>query len=363
MIRVVLDGLTRRVDKVAVVDGASLEVRPGELTVLAGPSGAGKSTIARLIAGLERPDEGSIYFDGRDVTRLPPAQRKVGVAWQGDALWPQLTVAENLDDALRPLKLPRRARKKRVADALGQVGIDALADKRPAALSMPQARRVALARALVAGPDLLVLDDPIGDLPERDRAALRDEILRVVAEAEVSTLVLTADPREALAMADRLAVIDLGRVVQVGPPRELYHDPADAFVARFLGPANILQGHLEGVDARGEAVVRTPIGRLVGRAPKQPIDVGSPVTVAIRPESLGLGPTVPPGSNRFAATLERQIFLGQTRQVDLRGPGDWPMTALTLTSQGNGLREGQPLTVSVAPEQVIILPSKFGAGG
>ncbi len=172
-------------------------------------------------------------------------------------------------------------------------------------------------------------------------------------------LILTSDAREALAEADRLAVMDLGRIVQMGLPGEVYNRPDETFVAQFLGPTNLLQGHMESTDARQEAVVRTPIGRLIGLAPRHETPEGTPVTVAIRPEALMLGATVPSGSNRFHATVERQVFLGEMRQVSLRGPGDWPITALALQSQSQGIREGQSLTVSVAPGFVIILPGKF----
>jgi ABC-type Fe3+/spermidine/putrescine transport system ATPase subunit len=223
---------------------------------------------------------------------------------------------------------------------------------------------VALARALAGQPALLILDDPVGRLETRVRDEIRDEIRRVYTETGLTTLVLTADPREALALADRLAVIDLGRVVQVGPPSEVYNRPADAFVARFLGPANLLQGQVEGNGGRGEVIVRTPFGRLVGQtgaatAGGSDLPGGAPVTVSIRPEALALGGTVPPGSNRFPATIERLIFLGGVRHVHLRGPGDWPVLAVALQSASQSLREGQSLTVSVPPEHVVVLPGKY----
>jgi len=359
MIRVTLESLVKRHEKVAVVDHASLEIRPGELAFLLGPSGSGKTALGRLVAGLDDLDEGEIYFDGRVVHTLPPVERRVGLVFQDDALWPHLSVAENVGYGLKVRGVPRRDRRERVIEALGVVGVEGLADRRPDSLSPLQKVRVGMARAVVIEPELLILDDPLARLEPRARPEFRDELRRLHAELETTTLVLTSDPREALAMADRLAVIDLGRVVQVGAPGEVYNLPADAFVARFLGPANLIQGQVESTDARGDVVVRTPLGRLIGRASAGPIESGTSVTVAIRPESIGLGPTVPPGSNRFAATLERQTFLGDVRQVDLRGPGDWPVSALALQSQSGGLREGQGVTASVAPEMVVVLPGKY----
>jgi ABC-type Fe3+/spermidine/putrescine transport system ATPase subunit len=359
MIRVVLDGLVKRYDGVAVVDGASLELRPGALSYVLGPFGAGKTTLARLVAGIEPLDDGEIYFEGRAMRDVRPHERRVGLVFQEDALWPHLTVAENVGYGLMVRGVPRRERRRRVLEALGTFRVDSLAGLRPDTLSEVQRRRVALARAMIVEPELLILDEPLGRLEERDRPALREEIRRLHAEGEVAVLVLTRDPREALAQADHLAVMDLGRILQAGPPSEVYNRPVDTFVAQLLGPANLLQGHLEGTDARGEAIVRTPVGRLIGLAPPVALAAGTPVTVVIRPEVFSIAPGVPPDSNRFAATVERQTFLGETRRLDLRGPGDWPVTALTLQGQSDGLREGQSLTVSFPPAAVVVLPSRL----
>lgn len=359
MIRVTLDGLVKQYDRVAVVDGASLEIPPGELTFVLGPSGAGKTTLARLVAGLERVDDGEVYFDERIVHALPPHERKVGLVFQDDALWPRLNVAGNIAYALKLQRVPRRERRERVAEALGALRIDSLAEKLPDELSGLQRQRVALARALAVRPELLILDEPLGRLEARVRDEFRDEVRRIHAETEITTLVLTHDAREALALADRLAVMDLGRIVQVGSAHEVYNRPADAFVARFVGPTNLLQGQVESADSRGEVVVRTPFGRMVGQSAGGVLSQGSPVTVSIRPEAVSLGPTIPPDSNRFAATIERLVFLGEVRQVHLRGPGDWPVMALALQSQSHSLREGQSLTFSVAPELVVVLQGKY----
>ncbi len=359
MIRVVLENLVKRHDEVAVVDGASLELRPGEMSFVLGPSGSGKTTMARLIAGLESLDDGEIYFDGRLVHDLPPEARRVGLVFQDDALWPHMTVAENVGYPLKIRGVPRRDRRTQVADALGMARLDTLASRRPEELSGLQRQRVALARALVLEPDLLILDDPLGRLEERVRGEFRDEVSRVLAEAETTTLVLTSEAREALAMADHLAVMDLGRIVQSGPPAEVYNRPVDSFVARFLGPINLIQGQVESTDPRGDLIVRTPLGRLVGRAEAGPLPTGSPVTVALRPEALGIGPNAAFDANRFAATVERLVFLGEVRQVHLRGPNDWPVIALALQSQSRGLREGQGLTVHVSPDNVVVLPARF----
>ena len=169
---------------------------------------------------------------------------------------------------------------------------------------------------------------------------------------------------EALALADRLAVMDLGRIIQVGTPQELYNRPIDVFVARLLGPTNLLQGQVEsqGTDARGEVVVRTPVGRLIGQMIPGQTPHGTPVTVSVRPETLLLGPTIPSGWNRFPATIERITFRGGLRQIQARGPGDWPIAVAAIQSQSQHVREGQSVTLSVSPEHVVVLPGKFAVG-
>ena len=178
-------------------------------------------------------------------------------------------------------------------------------------------------------------------------------------ETGTTTLITTDDPREALALADQVAVMDLGKILQSGDPATVYNRPKDPFVARFLGPTNLIQGQVESTDTRGDVVVRTPLGRLVGQSDAIPLAPGSPVTLSIRPEALGFGGVAPHNANRFATTVERLVFLGETRQVHLRGTNDWPVIALALQPHSNHLREGQPLTVHVLPDQVVVLPTNY----
>jgi ABC-type Fe3+/spermidine/putrescine transport system ATPase subunit len=364
MNRVILEGLVKRFGEIAAVDGASLELRPGEMTYVLGPPGAGKTTLARLLAGLETLDDGEIYFGDRMVQSLPPHERRLGMVFEDLGLWPALSVGEQVGYPLKIQKLPRAERRRRVAEVLTALRIDSLAARRPDQLTPPQRLRTALARALVAEPEILVMDEPLRLLEQRAREECWDDVRRVHLEAGVTILVLTDDPLEALALADRLAVMDLGRIIQVGAPQELYNRPVDVFVARMLGPTNLLQGQLESqvMDSRGEVVVRTPLGRLIGHIHAGHSGQGTPVTISVRPETVSLGPTTPAGWNRFPATIERIIFRGELRQIHARGPGDWPITVSALQSQSQNLREGQSLTLSVAPEHVVVLPGKFAVG-
>ncbi len=297
MIRVILEGLVKRFGTIAAVDGASLELRPGEMTYVLGPAGAGKTTLARLVTGLEVIDDGEIYFGDRMAQSLPAHDRKAGLVFQDLGLWPGLTVAENVSYPLKIQKIARADRRKRVEETLTALRIDSVAGRRPAKLSAVQRLRTALARALVSQPELLVLDEPLGTLDPRNREDFWDDLRRIHAEAGVTTLALTNDPVEALALGDRLAVMDLGRIIQTGTPQELYNHPVDVFVARLLGPTNLLQGHVEsqGADARGEVVVRTPVGRLIGHVvPGQTLQ-GTPVTVSVRPGNFVPGADDPFG--------------------------------------------------------------------
>ena len=365
MLRVIFEGLVKRYGSIAAVDGASFELRPGGMNYVLGPSGAGKTTLARMLAGLETPDDGEIYFGDRMIQDVAPHDRGVGMVFQDLGLWPGLTVVENVGYPLKARKLTRHERKQRVAEMLTALRIDSLASRRPDQLTAPQRVRTALARAMVTRPELLILDEPLGELTPRAREECWDDLRRVHAEAGITSLVLTNDAEEALALANHLAVMDLGRIVQVGTTHELYNRPADVFVARLLGPTNLLQGQVEsqGVDLRGEVVVRTPLGRLIGRSGPGTPGQGAPVTISVRPDTLAIATTVPSGWNRFPATIEGITFRGPLRQIQARGPGDWPILVSVLQSVSQGLREGQSLTLSVAPEHVVVLPGKFAFGG
>lgn len=364
MRRVMLEGLVKRYAGVATVDGASFELRPGEMTYVLGPSGAGKTTLARLVAGLERPDDGEIFFDDRVVQSVPAHERGVGMVFEDLGLWPGLTVSEHVAYPLKVRRIPRVERRRRVAETLNALRIDSLAGRRPEQLTPQQRLRTALARALVVEPELLILDTPLRSFDPRAREECREELRRVHGESGLTTLALTDDPVEALAMADVLAVMDLGRIVQFGPPHELYNHPVDVFVARLLGPTNLLQGQVDSPsgEPRGEMIVRTPLGRLVARGTPGAPGSGAPVTISVRPETLTAASTVPSGWNRFPATVERIVFRGELRHIQARGPGDWPVLVSVLQSQSQGLREGQSLTLSVAPEHVVVLPGKFALG-
>jgi iron(III) transport system ATP-binding protein len=265
------------------VDGVSLDVREGELLAILGPSGCGKSTLLRVIAGLERQDAGRVVLHGRDVSALPPAARGCGVVFQSYALFPNLTAAENVAFGIDRRRFNRSARRARAAELLAQVGLSDAAGRYPAQLSGGQQQRVALARAQATEPALLLLDEPLSALDAKVRAMLRVEIRRLQQATKLTTLLVTHDQEEAMTMADRVAVMNEGRLVQVDDPRNVYQRPANAFTAAFVGVMNLLDGWEVGP---GQTVRR---GTLVLRAAEAPAaPVGSRVTVAFRPEEAVL---------------------------------------------------------------------------
>jgi putative spermidine/putrescine transport system ATP-binding protein len=234
-------GLVKRFGDVTAVDHVDLEIRDGEFFSLLGPSGSGKTTMLRMIAGFELPDEGRIELAGRDVTRVPPFDRDVNTVFQDYALFPHMSVAENVEYGLRIRKVPRRERRERVGATLGMVRLDGFGGRRPSQLSGGQRQRVALARAIVNRPQVLLLDEPLGALDLKLRQEMQVELKRIQEEVGITFVYVTHDQEEALTMSDRLAVFNRGTIEQLGAPAEVYERPATEFVAGFVGTSNVLE--------------------------------------------------------------------------------------------------------------------------
>jgi putative spermidine/putrescine transport system ATP-binding protein len=307
---VALEGVTYRYPgtQAGVVD-VSLGIQPGELVVCLGPSGCGKTTLLRLVAGFLKPQAGVIRLNGEDVSALPTRTRECGVVFQAYALFPHMRVWENVAYPLRVREVPLADRRRRAGEMLELVGLTGLSDRLPAQLSGGQQQRVALARALVFGPRALLLDEPLSALDAATRVAMRDEIRRIQRGQNIATLLITHDQDEALSLADRIVLLREGRVVQAGAPQEIYDRPADAFVAGFVGRANLLDA--TAID--GETV-DTPIGRLV--TPRHGYAAGSALRLLVRPERVEVA-SAATGENVFAAQVLRDRFFGATRQIEV----------------------------------------------
>ena len=283
--KVSIQNITKRFGTTPVVNGVTLEIVDGELFFLLGPSGCGKTTLLRTMAGFYLPDTGRLQFGDCDVTALPPNQRNTGMVFQNYALWPHMTVAGNVAYGLDVRKVPGPEKTRRVAAALAAVRMGEFSDRPATLLSGGQQQRVALARALVVNPDVLLLDEPLSNLDAKLRLEMREEIRRLHKATGLTTIYVTHDQAEALSLADRVAVMNLGRIEQVGTPRELYQAPVNDFVRDFLGAANFVEGLVTQIES-GRVSVSTPHGGIVCALVDPKIAVGQTVTCVIRPTDV-----------------------------------------------------------------------------
>ncbi len=303
---VVLLGITKQFGDVVAVRDVALEVRRGEFMAFLGPSGCGKTTLLNMIAGFLEPDHGEIFIRNRPMTRVEPFRRDVGMVFQNYALFPHMTVAENVAFGLAMRRVPRAARESRVREALGLVKLEGLGDRYPDQLSGGQQQRVALARVLVIRPSVLLLDEPLGALDRQLREEMQVELRQLQQSVGITTIFVTHDQEEALTMSDRIAVLNRGVIEQVGTPGEVYERPATEFVATFIGISNTFEG--VAAEAEGEIlVVRTAEGPLRARGTTVP---GQRVKVVIRPEKILLTDENPPGGSPLRARLQDVIYLG-----------------------------------------------------
>ena len=356
---VTLRNLSKHFDGTVAVDTVDLDVPGGELFFLLGPSGCGKTTLLRMLAGFTEPTSGTIHFGERDVTALPPNKRQTGMVFQGYALWPHMTVRQNVAFGLDVRKVPSAEKQARVERTLRTVQMLEYADRKPNQLSGGQQQRVALARALVVQPTLLLLDEPLSNLDAKLRSEMRGQIRHICKDAGITAVYVTHDQKEALSMADRIAVMHAGNVMQVGPPHELYERPGTRFVADFLGQTNFVAAEV--VDRDGDGVVlETPAGRL--RSQSYPADMPPTgnVTCSIRPEALklhvnGEGDRAPAATrNCFTATRDEVIFLGEIAQHQLQVGEQLSLIAFELNPRLTGANAGD-LQVHVDPADVVIL--------
>jgi spermidine/putrescine transport system ATP-binding protein len=313
---IALESVSKHFDRVGAVDGVSLSIADGEFFSLLGPSGCGKTTTLRMIAGFETPDEGRILLRGQDVTKVPPNHRPVNMVFQQYALFPHMSIYDNVAFGLKVKRVPRGEHKERIDEILRVVSLEGLGRRRPRQLSGGQQQRVALARALVNRPAALLLDEPLGALDVKLRKQMQLELKRIQHELGTTFVYVTHDQEEALAMSDRIAVMNGGKVEQVAAPREIYEQPSTAFVADFIGSLNSLSMRIDEVVG-GFGVMRIGEGQRIVVAVPDSTAAGSSLRVAVRPERLRIGAPADvraDSGSRVEGTVAQVVYLGMYTQ-------------------------------------------------
>jgi spermidine/putrescine ABC transporter ATP-binding subunit len=352
-----MEGVTRRFGAVVAVDDVSLEIRPNEFFALLGPSGCGKTTLLRILAGFERASAGRILIEGEDMARVPPNRRPVNMVFQSYAVFPHMSVAENVAYGLLVTGAPRAEIAPRVKNALAMVRLHGLEERQPDQLSGGQRQRVALARALIKRPKVLLLDEPLSALDKKLRQEMQLELVRLQQDVGITFVIVTHDQEEALSMADRIAVMDQGRILQVAPPDELYESPSCRMVADFIGTMNLFPARVLGVANPGLRLEAAGIGEF--ELPAAAAPPGAEVGVAVRPEKVELS-REPPASGLIAAhgTVAQVAYFGDYSHVAVETAPDVRITCYhthrSRREQG-AFAAGEACWVSWHPADCILL--------
>ena len=356
-----LNEVTYRYREVVAADQVSLTVERGEFFALLGPSGSGKTTILRLIAGMLEPQQGTITIGGREMVGIPPYERNIGFVFQNYALFPHLSVGENVAFGLESRRLPTAEIRRRVAEVLALVQLAGFEQRRPNQLSGGQQQRVALARAIVTEPSVLLLDEPLAALDKKLRLAMQVELRELQQRLAITTIFVTHDQEEALTLADRIAVMNQGRIVQSGPARLVYEQPQSRFVTSFLGEANLQSGTLVAIDEQ-RVTIRTETGELVHGVVPSDLPGGmaldQPITWAVRPENVFLSTSPPDGPFALSGTLHQIAYQGASLNYHIQLANG--ANFVVFVQSGRLAAEptvGQTVYLTWAPHQTLILPN------
>ena len=354
-VEVRLVDVVKTFDTTFALDSINLSVERGELFFLLGPSGCGKTTCLRTIAGFYQPDSGELFFGDHLMNNVPPHKRNTGMVFQNYALWPHMTVAENIEYGLSLRKENKSLRREKVFSALQTIQMEDYIDRPINKLSGGEQQRVALARALVIKPDVLLLDEPLSNMDAKLRLEMRNEIKRIHSQSNITAIYVTHDQSEALSMADRMAVMKDGKIIQVGTPRHVYCSPSNTFVANFIGETNFVCGSVES-HGTVETVINSEIGMLSSQM-KKPFQKGEKVSCSIRPEAIQIGGLVPQDVvNQFKAKVTGITYLGRIEEYHLLVNDKIPLKATRYKPGDYSTQAGEQLTCFVAPEDVILLP-------
>ncbi len=353
--RVELTGITKRFGNVKAVDDVTLAIGEGDFFTLLGPSGCGKTTLLRTIAGFYTPDEGEIRFGERRVNDVPPHRRETGMVFQNYALFPHLSVFDNIAYGLRARKVTRREIKSRISTIIKSVQLDGLEDRPPSQLSGGQQQRVALARALVISPQILLMDEPLSNLDAKLRVSMREEIRRLQKELGITTIYVTHDQEEAMAISDRIAILNRGRLEQLGEPAEIYYRPQSRFAAEFMGASNIIEMDVVGYDPDASLIAAEASGTRLQIRGERPGD--GRIILSVRPEWIRVVNEPAAGKmNVVSGTVLSSTFLGSMVRYRVAGPGGATLTIEVHDPEAKGIRgNGELLWYHIPPDRPVVL--------
>jgi iron(III) transport system ATP-binding protein len=357
MVTVELKGVSKRFREVVAASDVNFHVQEGELFFLLGPSGCGKTTTLRIVAGFYNPDAGDVLFNGRSVVDTPPHKRNTGMVFQNYALWPHMTVYDNIVYGLKIRRVPLQDRVARAREVLRIVKMEDYATRYPNQLSGGQQQRVALARALVLEPDVLLLDEPLSNLDAKLRLETREEIKRIQKDLKITSIYVTHDQEEALIMADRLAIMNAGKIEQVGSPREVYNQPRNRFVAEFIGETNAIEGEirsLEGAEVVVESDHNFPITAV--QPTVFPLRAGQRVVCLVRPEQIGILAKPDVAHNQIVVKIEGISYYGSAENYDLSHNGKLELKATNFNPTEHQWHAGDTVHIHFPPDAVKLFP-------
>jgi ABC-type Fe3+/spermidine/putrescine transport system ATPase subunit len=363
--KVEFKGVYKRYGKFTAVNDLNLTIENGALHFLLGPSGCGKTTTLRMLAGLESVSEGQILFDGKDVTNVPASERGIGMVFQNYALWPHMTVYQNIEYGLKLRKLPKAEVESRIKEVLDFTQLTNFSHRLPGQLSGGQQQRVALARALAIRPNVLLLDEPLSNLDAKLRLEMRDNISRIHKQTGITTLYVTHDQKESLSMGTGITVMHSGHQIQTGTPRDLYNKPESAFLAGFIGETNLIPGKVLSISDN-EAEVETSLGKVLSKNIMAKLNVGDNCTVSVRPEAIAVkaghhevSETI---ENKFSLPVEHVTYLGESEQLKL-SYGTSSLLRANLFNPGLQLvEEGEKIECGFYAADVALLPEEEDLG-
>ncbi len=351
-IKIVLETVSKHFGKVKALDAVSIEFAPGSLTTLLGPSGCGKTTLLRLVSGLEAVTSGEIWFGDDDVTQLSATRRDIGMVFQSYALFPHMTVEQNVGYGLGVLRTAPEKIRERVREVLDMVDMDGYQSRYPDELSGGQQQRVAVARAMVLRPKVLLFDEPLSNIDSKLRRSMRDDIRRLQKESGITSIYVTHDQAEALAVSDEIIIMRNGSIEQKGPPQSLYHRPETAFVANFIGESNVVEGELRGEGNSRQVVFGDAEIQVSGD--KQRTHQNGPVKLSLRPEVLRIAPKEDPSSQTLSGVILQSAYMGPIIEYSIETKAGVLFTR--APAYEGQFQTNEAVSVHIRPEEIIIIP-------